>query len=75
MIGGSTDLNLLAWDRGSKTEYDAWAQFMDQDECNHDSLLSFFKESETLSSLTGGFAYSGNCLCNWGKGDSPTYLV
>jgi hypothetical protein len=28
MLGGSTGLNLMAWDHASKEEYDAWATFV-----------------------------------------------
>jgi choline dehydrogenase-like flavoprotein len=53
MIGGSTGLNLLAWDRASKAEYDAWAELgEDGSPWTFDSLMPFFIKTETLSNLT-----------------------
>ncbi|KAJ7142149.1 alcohol oxidase [Mycena crocata] len=48
MLGGSTGINLLAWDRASKTEYDAWQLFADDSDWNFDNLLPYFIKSETI---------------------------
>jgi choline dehydrogenase-like flavoprotein len=58
MLGGSTGLNLLAWDRASKAEYDSWNLFFPDESSsspssNHikwdfDSLLPYFRKSENV---------------------------
>ncbi|KAJ7033140.1 alcohol oxidase [Mycena alexandri] len=51
LVGGSSALNYMAWDRGSKEEYDAWSLVSDTDGAwNWDSLLPFFKKTEDASS-------------------------
>ncbi|KAJ7707829.1 alcohol oxidase [Mycena metata] len=51
LVGGTSALNYMAWDRGSKEEYDAWALVSDTDGAwNWDSLLPFFKKTEDTSS-------------------------
>ncbi|KAF7330981.1 Alcohol oxidase [Mycena venus] len=48
MLGGSTGINLFAWDRASKLEYDAWQLFMKESDWNFDNLLPYFIKSETI---------------------------
>lgn len=48
MLGGSTALNHLAWDRASKAEYDAWKLLADEEGAwNWDVLLPYFRKSES----------------------------
>ncbi|KAJ7154770.1 alcohol oxidase [Mycena filopes] len=58
MLGGSTGINLLAWDRASKLEYDAWQLLMDGSDWNFDNLLPYFIKSETIN-LTNSHAFPG----------------
>ncbi|KAJ6535901.1 alcohol oxidase [Mycena vulgaris] len=47
LLGGSSALNFMAWDRGSKEEYDAWKVVADADGgWDWDSLLPFFMKTE-----------------------------
>ncbi|KAF7377009.1 GMC oxidoreductase [Mycena sanguinolenta] len=47
MLGGSSALNYMAWDRGSREEYDAWELFSDvEGGWNWDSLLPSFTKTE-----------------------------
>ncbi|KAJ7756408.1 alcohol oxidase [Mycena maculata] len=48
MLGGSTGINLLAWDRASKAEYDAWQLFANDSDWNFDNLLPYFIKSENI---------------------------
>lgn len=49
MLGGSSGLNGMAWNRATSDEYDAWGQFSSRFDWNWDGLLPFFKKSETIS--------------------------
>ncbi|KAJ7499635.1 alcohol oxidase [Mycena latifolia] len=47
LVGGSSALNYMGWDRGSKEEYDAWKLLGDADEgWDWDALLPFFTKIE-----------------------------
>lgn len=51
MVGGSTGLNYLTWDRATKREYDAWSEFSDSDDeggvrWDYESLFPYFKRTE-----------------------------
>jgi len=48
MLGGSTGINLLAWDRASRLEYDSWQSFINGSDWNFDNLLPYFIKSETV---------------------------
>ena len=48
MLGGSTGINLMAWDRASKLEYDAWATFVEGSDWDFDSLFPYFIKSENI---------------------------
>ena len=56
MLGGSTGLNLLGWDRASKAEYDSWALFSTDSPSStssltrwdFESLFPYFKKSENV---------------------------
>jgi choline dehydrogenase-like flavoprotein len=58
MLGGSTGINLLAWDRASKLEYDSWQSFINGSDWNFDSLLPYFIKSETVD-LTDNDVFPG----------------
>ncbi|KAJ8088003.1 hypothetical protein PM082_013554 [Marasmius tenuissimus] len=49
MLGGSTGINLLAWDRASKPEYDTWPTFSNGSDWDFNSLLPYFKKSEHVN--------------------------
>lgn len=51
MLGGSSGINSLAWGRASKPEYDAWAQISRDSSWSWDSLLPYFKKSESTNFL------------------------
>ncbi|KAI0672930.1 alcohol oxidase [Trametes maxima] len=46
MLGGSSGLNFLAWDRGSAKEYDAWHK-LGASGWSWDTMLPYFKKSES----------------------------
>ncbi|KAJ8088009.1 hypothetical protein PM082_013560 [Marasmius tenuissimus] len=48
MLGRSTGINLLAWDRASKAEYDTWPTFSNGSDWDFESLLPYFKKSERV---------------------------
>ncbi|KAJ6579502.1 alcohol oxidase [Mycena vulgaris] len=47
MLGGSSGLNFMAWNRASKPEYDAWAAFTSTPGWNWEGLLPYFKRTTT----------------------------
>lgn len=49
MLGGSSGINGMAWNRASRAEYDAWRTFAPENDWTWDGLLPFFKKSENLS--------------------------
>ncbi|TBU49098.1 alcohol oxidase [Dichomitus squalens] len=51
MLGGSSGLNFMAWDRASATEYDAWEK-LGAEGWNWNSLLPYFRKTETISAPT-----------------------
>lgn len=52
MLGGSTGLNYLGWDRASKIEYDVWSKFIEEEEngekWDYEGLLPYFKRTEDM---------------------------
>ncbi|TFY57491.1 hypothetical protein EVG20_g8527 [Dentipellis fragilis] len=48
MLGGSSGLNLLAWNRPSKPELDAWDQFAPGAGWNWTSLLGYMMKAESI---------------------------
>ncbi|KAJ7983000.1 alcohol oxidase [Mycena polygramma] len=49
VLGGTTALNYMAWDRGSKQEYDAWKLVSEADGgWDWESLLPFFVKAENV---------------------------
>jgi choline dehydrogenase-like flavoprotein len=56
MLGGSSGLNFLGWDRASRAEYDAWKTVSQEESASEsdawdwDGLLPYFKKSETTAS-------------------------
>jgi choline dehydrogenase-like flavoprotein len=55
MVGGSTGLNLMAWDRASKNEYDAWALLSGDAGWSFDRLLPYLKKVENLSNVGNNY--------------------
>ncbi|KIK54689.1 hypothetical protein GYMLUDRAFT_249399 [Collybiopsis luxurians FD-317 M1] len=51
LLGGSSALNLMVWNRGSSDEYNAWEQMAPGNGWNWDGLLPFFKKSEDISTV------------------------
>lgn len=49
MLGGSSGINGMAWNRASKPEYDAWGSFASDETWSWNGLLPFFKKTEALS--------------------------
>ncbi|KAI0836960.1 GMC oxidoreductase [Hypoxylon sp. FL0890] len=47
VLGGTSALNLMTWNRGNKEDYDAWEQLGNKG-WGWDGLLPFFKKSETF---------------------------
>ena len=69
VVGGSTKLNRMVYDRGSKSDYDRWATLGNGD-WQWKSLLPYFKKvrdlviSKRMNKLTGNTereVYSPNC--------------
>lgn len=50
MLGGSSGLNFLAWNRASKQEYDAWSSFANEHDWDFEGLLPYFTRSTTVRS-------------------------
>ncbi|TDL26394.1 alcohol oxidase [Rickenella mellea] len=50
LVGGSSAINLLAWDRASKAEYDAWKLLGGSGGWDFDTLLPYFAKVENLNS-------------------------
>ncbi|KAI5791795.1 hypothetical protein DFH27DRAFT_199851 [Peziza echinospora] len=49
-LGGGSAINGMLFDRGSKGDYDIWGELLgDTDEWSWDSLLPYFKKSETFT--------------------------
>ncbi|KAL5513618.1 hypothetical protein ACEPAH_4017 [Sanghuangporus vaninii] len=51
MLGGSSGINLMAFNRASSPEYDAWKRFAPGSDWSWDGLLPFFAKSESIASL------------------------
>ncbi|KAI1136508.1 GMC oxidoreductase [Hypoxylon sp. FL0543] len=49
VLGGTSALNLMTWNRGNKEDYDAWEKLGNKG-WGWDGLLPFFKKSETFNS-------------------------
>lgn len=43
MIGGSSGINLMGWDRGASQEYDAWSQFFPSGGWSWAGILPYLK--------------------------------
>ncbi|KAH7140350.1 hypothetical protein B0J13DRAFT_596606 [Dactylonectria estremocensis] len=55
VVGGSTKLNRMVFDRGSKSDYDRWAA-LGNDGWNWDALLPYFKKNEKFTPPTKAIA-------------------
>ncbi|KAK2751095.1 hypothetical protein FQN57_000170 [Myotisia sp. PD_48] len=53
VLGGSSALNFMAWNRANKEDYDAWEELGNKN-WGWDSLLPFFKKTETFIKPTAG---------------------
>ncbi|ORY09364.1 putative oxidoreductase [Clohesyomyces aquaticus] len=53
VVGGSTKLNRMVFDRGSKSDYDGW-EALGNKGWNFDGLLPYFKKNEKFSPATKG---------------------
>ncbi|KAL8863141.1 MAG: hypothetical protein Q9178_000516 [Gyalolechia marmorata] len=51
VLGGSSALNIMTWNRACREDYDAWEELGNQG-WGWDGLLPFFKKSETLHKST-----------------------
>ncbi|KAI5810591.1 hypothetical protein BZA77DRAFT_340189 [Pyronema omphalodes] len=48
IVGGGTAINGMQFDRGSRRDYDEWAEYMGDDGWGWESMLKYFKKSETF---------------------------
>lgn len=48
IVGGSTKLNRMVFDRGSQADFDRWAE-LGNDGWDYEGLLPYFKKSETFT--------------------------
>lgn len=48
MLGGSSGINGLSWNRASRPEYDSWSVFAPNSSWTWDGLLPFFKKTERV---------------------------
>ncbi|XP_059159189.1 glucose dehydrogenase [FAD, quinone]-like isoform X3 [Physella acuta] len=48
VLGGSGSLNGMGWVRGSRHDYDRWAQYLGTDEWDYRHVLPYFKKSEDI---------------------------
>lgn len=48
LLGGSSGINGMAWDRGAAAEYDAWGHLAGDTDWRWSQLLPFMKKSETF---------------------------
>ncbi|GLI74784.1 hypothetical protein PoHVEF18_003032 [Penicillium ochrochloron] len=51
VLGGTSALNFMAWNRGHREDYDAWARLGNED-WGWDDLLPYFQRSETFHQPT-----------------------
>ncbi|THU82648.1 alcohol oxidase [Dendrothele bispora CBS 962.96] len=52
VLGGSSAINNLVWQRGAAYEYDNWGRLIDCDEWTFDELLPYFKKAENWTRPT-----------------------
>ncbi|THU84491.1 alcohol oxidase [Dendrothele bispora CBS 962.96] len=52
VLGGSSAINNLAWQRGAEKEYDNWGTLINSDEWNFNTLLPYFKKAENWTAPT-----------------------
>jgi choline dehydrogenase-like flavoprotein len=51
MLGGSSAINALAWNRASTDEYDAWGTFATTNDWDWDGMLPYFQRAENISAV------------------------
>ena len=56
VVGGSSSINMMAYVRGNRRDYDRWRQ-MGMDGWSYENVLPYFRRSESFDS--GGDAYHG----------------
>lgn len=52
VLGGSSAINNMAWQRGARQEYDNWGTLIDSDEWTFDNLLPYFQKAENWTAPT-----------------------
>ncbi|KAJ7503684.1 alcohol oxidase [Mycena galericulata] len=53
MVGGSTGINAMVWQRGSREDYDSWSQVIGNDKTwSFEGLLPYFKKTENWTPPT-----------------------
>ena len=52
MLGGSSGINGMAWNRATEEEYNSWETFGPENGWNWDGLLPFMIKSENMSRVT-----------------------
>ncbi|KAJ3743523.1 alcohol oxidase [Lentinula detonsa] len=48
MLGGSSGMNFLAWERASQPEYDAWGSLVQDNTWSFQGLLPYFRKAATV---------------------------
>jgi len=56
VVGGSSTVNGMAWDRGSKSDYDSWEN-LGNPGWNWDSMLTYFKKVSLHLSVDASLGY------------------
>ncbi|KAL8813516.1 MAG: hypothetical protein Q9223_000938 [Gallowayella weberi] len=72
VLGGSSALNIMTWNRACKEDYDAWEELGNKG-WGWDSLLPFFKKSETLhaSPIEHQNNHQSHCDAGFHGSDGP----
>jgi len=59
-VGGGSVVNWLVWLRSAKAEYDSWETQLGDAGWSWDTLLPYFKKSETFTPPSSDYAHKGN---------------
>ncbi|KAJ7764867.1 alcohol oxidase [Mycena metata] len=76
MIGGSSGLNLLAWNRASQPEYDAWSIFSGSKSWSWAGLTEYFAKSQNIEQgqtnpFPGVSREQTDTSCTYGSANGP----